>query len=121
MLNFTKKERYSNVKTKYAIQKLNAFFDGSEVFSDVSTIEHICPENDEITFNIGNLIILEGKLNNEAGCLSYSDKRSIYERSNFAWINKFADDNEDWEESDIENRARELARIYYTDILNKKI
>lgn len=122
LLSFTKKAKHSNVKTKYAIQKLNALFDKSEVFSDVSSIEHIYPENDDdITFNIGNLILLEEKLNHKAGCLSYPDKKTIYEESNFAWINQFANDNEEWKASNIENRAKELAKIYYTDILGKKI
>lgn len=122
LLSFTKKAKHSNLKTKYAIQKLNALFDKSEVFSDVSSIEHIYPENDDdITFNIGNLIVLEEKLNQEAGCLSYPDKKSIYKKSNFVWVNKFADDNEEWKKSNIENRSKELAKTYYTEILNKKI
>ena len=122
MLSFTKKAKHINLKTKYAIQKLNALFDKSEVFSDVSSIEHIYPENDDdITFNIGNLILLEEKLNQQAGCLSYPDKKSIHKKSNFVWVNKFADDNEEWKKSNIENRSKELAKIYYTEILNKKI
>ena len=53
--------------------------------------------------------------------MSYPDKKTIYEESNFAGINQFANDNEECEASNIENRAKELARIYYTDILDKKI
>lgn len=121
LLSFTKKSRHSNIKTKYAIQKLNSLFDNNDVFSDISSIEHIHPEMDNITFNIGNLIILEEKLNHKAGCLNYADKKTIYEESNFTWVNQFAKDNEGWETSDIENRAKELARIYYTDILDKQI
>lgn len=122
LLTFTKKSKPNNIKTKYALQKLNALLDNSEIFSDVSSIEHIHPEDsDGITVNIGNLIILEESLNNEAGCISYSNKRDIYKKSKFLWVNKFADENEEWEASNIENRAKELANIYYTDILNKKI
>lgn len=122
LLTFTKKSKPNNIKTKYALQKLNALLDNIEIFSDVSSIEHIHPEDgDGITVNIGNLIILEESLNNEAGCISYSNKRDIYKKSKFLWVNKFADENEEWEASHIENRAKELAKIYYTDILNKKI
>lgn len=122
LLTFTKQSKPNNIKTKYALQKLNALFDNSELFSDVSSIEHIHPEDsDGITVNIGNLITLEESLNNEAGCISYSNKRDIYKKSNFLWVNKFAVDNEGWEESDIDDRAKELAKIYYSKILNKNI
>lgn len=63
----------TNVKTKYAINKLNSFYSETEVFSDDGSIEHIISEREGgNALNIGNLILLEGKLNDEAGHKDYS-------------------------------------------------
>ncbi|QRM89191.1 DUF262 domain-containing protein [Lacinutrix sp. WUR7] len=121
-LTFTKKAKPSNVKTKYTIQKLNSFFENEEVFSDLGSIEHIVSESTGgNTFNIGNLILLEEKLNGKAGNLSYLEKKSIYKKSSFTWMNQFVNDNETWENDQIETRADQLAKRYYKDILGKEI
>ena len=55
-LSFTKKDKASNVKTKYAINKLNSFYSEKEVFSDDDSIEHIISEREGgDALNIGNL------------------------------------------------------------------
>lgn len=121
-LTFTKKTKPSNVKTKYAIQKLNCLYEKEEVFSDLGSIEHLISESTGgNSFNIGNLILLEEKLNGEAGNQNYLEKKKIFKKSSFNWINQFVDDNETWENDQIETRAEQLARIYYTDILKRKI
>ena len=121
-LTFTKKAKPSNVKTKYTIQKLNSMFENEEVFSDLGSIEHIVSESTGgNTFNIGNLILLEEKLNGKAGNLSYLEKKEIYKKSTFTWINQFVSENETWKNDQIEIRADQLAQIYYTDILGKEI
>ncbi len=121
-LTFTKKVKPSNVKTKYAIQKLNALFEGEEVFSDIASIEHIIPETKgENASNIGNLILLEEKLNGEAGDLSYFEKKEFYNSSSFLWMNKFIKDHESWEVENIEPRAEKLAKKYYQEILKQEI
>lgn len=121
-LTFTKKAKPSNIKTKYVLQKLNCLFEKEEVFSDLGSIEHIFPETmEENSFNIGNLILLEEKLNGKAGNLSYLDKTKIYLESSYFWINKFVKENETWEKEFIEQRSNKLAKIYYQDILKKEI
>lgn len=121
-LTFTKKAKPSNVKTKYAVQKLNCLFQEEEVFSDIGSIEHIVSESSgQNSFNIGNLILLEEKLNGEAGDLNYLEKKHIYKKSSYCWVNQFVNDNEAWESINIEARAEELAKVYYQKILKKEI
>jgi Protein of unknown function DUF262/Protein of unknown function (DUF1524) len=121
-LTFSKKDHPNNVKSKYAINKINAFYDGQEVFSDNGTIEHIKPEKDGLeSLKIGNLILLEGNLNNQAGDMPYVDKKKTYLKSSYKWIKAFVKENENWTEEQIEIRAIELAKIYYTNIFKRKI
>lgn len=121
-LTFTKKDKTSNVKTKYAINKLNCFYSNTEVFVDDGSIEHIVPEREgDDTLNIGNLILLEGKLNDEAGHKDYLNKCAIYANSNYVWIKDFIAQHEQWDSSMIAQRAIELSKVYYSKILKKEI
>lgn len=121
-LSFTKKDKVSNVKTKYAINKLNDFYSNTEVFSNEGTIEHIIPEEEQgDTLNIGNLILLEDKLNVEAGHKDYANKCVVYEKSNYTWIKKFIAQHKQWDSSMIETRAKEMAEVYYKEILKRKL
>lgn len=121
-LTFSKKDHPNNIKSKYIINKINSYFENGEIFSDTGTIEHIKPEKDgSITLNIGNLILLEEKLNNEAGDKSYKDKKKIYLKSSYKWINDFTKLNDNWEEDSIKTRAEELCKLYYKEILGKTI
>lgn len=73
----------------------------------------------ENLLNIGNLILLEEKLNGEAGNLNYSDKKEIFQKSSYSWINLFVNKNETWSAEDIETRAEQLAQTYYKEILKR--
>ena len=72
-----------NVKTKYTVYKLNAYFSENELFDDEGSVEHILPENqnEKETLNIGNLIILEGSINEECDTCDYEVKRKKYMES----------------------------------------
>lgn len=121
-LNYKKKVNPSNLKTKYAINKIASFYDQCEVFNDQGSIEHILPESANAqNDNIGNLILLEQQLNEEAGVLGYNDKIDIYKKSSYKCVNAFVGDNITWEYEKVQTRAKELARIYYTEILKKTI
>lgn len=121
-LSFTKKDKASNVKTKYAINKLNSFYSNTEVFADDGSIEHIISEREGgDALNIGNLILLEGNLNDEAGHKDYSNKCATYAKSNYAWVKKFIAQHEQWDPSMIAQRAIELSKVYYSKILKKKL
>lgn len=121
-LFFKKKDDPINIKSKYAIYKLNCYFSGKEVFEDDGSVEHILPETSgDYALNIGNLILLEGTINGDAGDRSYVDKISYYQRSQYMWIKKFIDINEDWNRSMIDKRAGDLATVYYAEILKRDI
>lgn len=121
-LSFTKKDKVSNVKTKYAINKLNSLYSNNEVFANDGTIEHIIPEKEQgNTLNIGNLILLEDNLNVEAGYENYANKCAVYAKSNYIWVKNFVAQHEQWDSSMIEQRAKEMAKVYYTEILKRRL
>lgn len=120
-LAFSKVDTPLNLKTKYAINKLNCYYNNSEMFDDEGSIEHIIPEAGDKTLNIGNLILLENNLNVEAGDEEYASKKLIYRRSSYKWVKKFVDDNNDWNENAVDNRAETLAEIYYEKIFGRII
>lgn len=121
-LCYSKSEKPSNVKTKYAINKLNGYFSGKEVFCDDGSVEHIVSETQgEIALNIGNLILLEQVLNGEAGHKNYIDKIQTYQKSSYIWVRKFLENYPQWNDSMIRERAEKLAKIYYQHILKKDI
>lgn len=121
-LTYTKKHSPNNVKTKYVINKLNSFYENEEIFSDLGTIEHIIPESFGLSLvNIGNLILLEQKLNGNADNSNYDQKKKIFEKSSYKWIKIFMNENSTWTEDKIQNRAYDMSKIYYEKILGKKI
>lgn len=86
------KDVVSNIKPKYAISKLDSFYSNTEIFAVDGSIEHTIPETEEEnSLNIGNLIMLEKRLNEEAGNKEYLEKRVIYIKSNYLWIKNFAE------------------------------
>ena len=122
LMTYTKKDNPSNVKTKYAINKIASFFEGKEVFEDDGSVEHILPESaDERNLNIGNLILLEQVLNEEADDSDYCDKIEVYEKSQYKWIKTFVENHSEWNNEKAEQRAKDLAKFYYTNILKKTI
>jgi len=121
-LIYSKEDMPVNIKTKYAVYKLNGYFSEKEVFEDDGSIEHIIPESTgEKALNIGNLILLEQKLNQEAGEKEYSEKLCYYKDSKYDWIQKFIKENNSWSEGKIKNRADQLAEIYYKEVLGRDI
>ncbi len=120
LLTYTKKSVASNTRTKYVIQKINSYFEQSEIFSDDLSIEHISPETENANnINIGNLIALELAINKDADMLGYSKKRSVYKSSKYTWVNDFISKHKTWDQKDYNDRARDLARLYYQEILKK--
>lgn len=119
-LHFMKKDSSMNTRTKYALYRLNAYFGDKEVFEDDGSIEHILPETTGLhAMNIGNLILLEGKLNSDVGDKSYIEKIPFYQQSRYPWVVKFVENNEEWDEDMIDKRAVNMAIVYYKAILGK--
>lgn len=121
-LSYSKKNNPNNIKSKYAINKIASYYANKEIFEDDGSIEHILPESTDIeNNNIGNLILLEERLNHEADRLGYADKIAIYNKSSYRWVKEFIDNNTEWSLDKIPERAKELARFYYEKILGKDI
>ena len=121
-LSYTKSNNPDNVITKYVINKIASYYAGKEIFEDDGSIEHILPESNDIkNNNIGNLILLEQRLNQEADCLEYIDKITVYKKSSYKWIKEFVDSNTEWSYDKIQERSKKLSEFYYTKILGKDI
>lgn len=120
-LMYSKKDNPFNVKTKYALNRLNCYYSNKEIFEADGSIEHLCPESQGgLALNIGNLILLEQKINNAAGEKEYKDKLRDYNKSQYKWIHKFCTDNPNWNESQIEDRASMMAETFYTRVLGRE-
>ena len=121
-MQFTKASIPSNMKCKYALNKLYCYYQNRDVFDDTASVEHILPEvKGDFTMNVGNLILLEQKLNTEANMMTYSEKKGIYQKSQYNWVHIFTKEHEAWTENDISVRAEELAKIFYTKVLGRTI
>lgn len=120
-LTFSKNDTPTNIKAKYTVYKLNCYFNNKEIFEDDGSIEHILSEIEgRRTLNIGNLILLEKGLNEDAGEGTYYEKLAYYKKSKYNWVKNFIDENKNWSEEMIETRAEKLAHLYYKDILKRK-
>lgn len=110
---------------KYIYSKIENFKFQNEISpeSDTYTIEHILPEsadenwgefnNEEITrsiYRLGNLTLLEKKLNRDAGILEYQDKKIIFEKSNCNLTKDIHENYETWTEKKLASRQKELSR-----------
>lgn len=114
-------EKLPDVKTKYAINKLNGYFSGKEFFWWWKCRAYYFRKKGENALNIGNLILLEQRLNEKAGHMNYNDKIQVYQKSSYIWIKNFIEKYPHWDESMIKDRAENLAKIYYLHILKRDI
>lgn len=119
-LKFSKNNISTNTMTKYALNKISAKFNNSEIFSIDSSIEHIINENllNEKTLYIGNLICLENNLNNEAKDLPYEEKLEVYNKSKYDQVLSFCEKYTDFTENNISERSKLLGEYYYNYILS---
>ena len=110
---------------KYILSKIEDYLFKNEIDpdSDLFTIEHILPENaienwgefsfEEISrsiYRIGNLTLLEKKLNREADQKPYSEKIKFYEQSNSELTKSIPENFDSWNEDKLAARQRELAK-----------
>lgn len=119
---FSKSYLASNTKTKYALQKLNAYYSGMEIFEQGLTVEHVVSESRQLqNCNIGNLILIETDLNGEAGDKPYGEKKAIYSKSRNPWVNQFIEEYPDWDQSEFEKRAYAMATNFYSKIFGRDV
>lgn len=121
-LQFYKAPKPSNMKTRYALYKLNTFFSGDDVFPANLSVEHIFPESAGLSScNIGNLILLETLLNQQADKSDYKSKMQIYKKSKVKWVSEFMEKYPNWDTGNFAERADKLAEIYYTKVFGKSV
>ncbi len=110
---------------KYILAKIEQYEINIEINieSDNYTIEHILPKSTDESwgdfsdeqinrsvYRLGNLTLLEKKLNREAGVLSYEDKKMFFEKSNCNLTKNIPEHYETWTEEKIVARQKELAK-----------
>jgi hypothetical protein len=91
--------------------------------SDLFTVEHILPESadeswgefkdEEITrsvYRLGNLTLLEKKLNRDAAVLSYERKKEFFSKSNSELTKGIVENYDSWNEEKLAARQRALAK-----------
>ncbi|MDG4953094.1 DUF262 domain-containing protein [Actinobacillus equuli] len=127
-LSFSKKENTPyNYSSQYVIKRIANILDNREYSPNDWSIEHIIDEDKgDFAKNIGNLIVLETKINNELnkfkqknGSIEYSDKKKQYNSSSYTMVKDLIKDHESFsKESEILCRAEQLA-VYFWKNFNK--
>lgn len=110
---------------KYIYSKIEFYKHHNEISwdSDLYTIEHILPESadenwgkfsdEEINrsvYRMGNLTLLEKKINREAGILPFNEKVTLFNQSNCKLTKVISEHYESWNEDKISARQKQLAR-----------
>ena len=110
---------------KYILSKIELYKYRNEIDSesDTFTIEHILPESadeswgefsfEEINrsvYRIGNLTLLETKLNREAQQKTYTEKIKFFEQSNCELTKSLTEKYMTWNEDKLVSRQKELAK-----------
>lgn len=110
---------------KYIYSRIEEYIYKNEINpdSDLYTIEHILPEsadeswggfNDEelnrSIYRLGNLTLLEKKLNREVGVKVYKDKKEFFIKSNCRLTNTLPEEYETWSEQKISQRQSSLSK-----------
>ncbi|WP_018591640.1 DUF262 domain-containing protein [Terrisporobacter glycolicus] len=121
----TNKVKKNNMLSKYVLYNIEKYYSDEDVQKRNGSVEHILPENkeDENTFNIGNLILLENYINSKIGDDEFSKKIDAYDESDYKFINKFIEEYKsvkEFNKNKIEERAKKLAKVFYEDVLKRK-
>lgn len=110
---------------KYILSKIEAYQFNHDIDydSDFYTVEHILPENADDTWNgfsfeeinrsiyrIGNLTLLEKKLNREADQKPYTQKINYFLQSNSELTKSIPEHFDTWNEDKVSARQRDLAK-----------
>lgn len=113
----------NNKIVKYIYGKIERYKFKNEIpyESDSFSVEHILPESplydwddfDNVSlsrsiYRLGNLALLEKKLNMEAGNLSYNNKKNFYRKSNVNLTKEIPENFESWNEANIIYRQKDL-------------
>lgn len=122
-LKFSKSNISSNVLTKYIVAKWECILSESDVFPLDSSIEHIANESDdENTLLIGNLLLLEQRINSSIpGTATFEEKHSYYSSSKYASPEEFLSSYKEltsWDNDSIGTRGVAWGKQYYANLVN---
>lgn len=93
-----------------------------DIHDDANSIEHILPQNpgeewnidqykaDQYVNRVGNMCLLDQKVNRQIGNLTYSEKKEKYRLSEFATTRKIPEHYNDWNENTILSRQKQMAK-----------
>jgi len=122
---FSKKFPKDKGLVQYILGKFYMYFDRSGVPVDLAqmTIEHLAPEKplsgrrieDSIVAQIGNLLLVNGDLNNQLANKEFHQKKPILLTSS-VWIDPKIRRARKWGKREIEERTKYLAREAYNKI-----
>lgn len=89
---------------------------------DQMTIEHLAPQNgqgsaidDQDIASIGNLILVDPKLNNKLDNKNFSAKKKILQKSH-AWVDALVRTSNSWTPAEIQQRATKLAEVAFEKV-----
>ena len=122
-LKYSKNNISTNMLTKYIMNKFESIYSDSDLLESESSIEHIMDEvfENEQTLNIGNLLLLEQRINSSIPSgLKLSNKKNYYSESKYVTVDNFAKeyvDLSEWTEEHIESRSISLGELLYTKLV----
>lgn len=121
-IRYSKKYLNTNMVAKYIVNRVDKYYGNREIVRDDGSIEHIMSEStDEISQNIGNLILLEVGINRECENAEFNEKKEKYSTSAYNGVKEFLQVYESvsiWDQDRIFARAKKLAKLMYYNNLN---
>lgn len=121
----THKESLNNLISRYSIRKYEEILHETGKFNKVGgSIEHIIPESSSDTSknNIGNLLILEEKINREADSKTVSEKCNNYNESDYYSVKQFLEEyGSNFSGEKIGERAKLIGNKIYDAIVFERL
>lgn len=117
----------NNKIIKYILGKYERFKGGLRdvsIVSELDTIEHIYPQHpneewnddnlDSLIYRLGNMCLLEKKLNNNIGNKGYAEKVEVLNQSTFITTNSISSEYPEWVQQSIVDRQKQMAKCAKT-------
>lgn len=117
----------NNKIIKYILGKYERFKGGLRdvsIVSELDTIEHIYPQHpneewnddnlDSLIYRLGNMCLLEKKLNNNIGNKKYAEKVEVLNQSTFITTNSISSEYPEWVQQSIVDRQKQMAKCAKT-------
>lgn len=117
----------NNKIIKYILGKYERFKGGLRdvsIVSELDTIEHIYPQHpneewnddnlDSLIYRLGNMCLLEKKLNNNIGNKRYAEKVEVLNQSTFITTHSISSEYQEWVQQSIVDRQKQMAKCAKT-------